>query len=82
MSRTSRFALLAVGLALAAFVIWHSGPAALWAGVKATGWVIPIIVALWGLAYLGNTIAWRLLVPADAPPIPHSAMPTACLRSC
>lgn len=70
MSRTSRFALLAVGLALATFVIWHSGPAALWAGVKATGWVIPIIVALWGVAYLGNTIAWRLLVPADAPPIP------------
>lgn len=70
MSRLSRLALLAVGLALAVFVIWQSGPAALWAGVRATWWVIPIVVLLWGAAYLGNTIAWRLLVPTDAPPIP------------
>ncbi len=70
MSRRNRVALLAIGFALAAFVIWHSGPAALWAGIRATWWVVPIIVPLWGLVYLGNTLAWRLLVPADAPPIP------------
>ena len=74
MSRLSRVALLAGGLALAGFVIWHSGPAALWAGISATWWVVPIIVLLWGIVYLGNTIAWRLLIPADAPPLPlHQA---------
>lgn len=55
-------------------MVWHSGPAALWAGIRATWWVVPIVVGLWGLVYLGNTVAWLLLVPGDAPRIPlHQA---------
>lgn len=70
MSPKARILLMVVGAGLAGLVVWHSGPAALLAGVRSSGWIVPVLVVAWGFVYLGNAIAWRYLIAGTAPSLP------------
>src|SRR5678815_5687386 len=41
-------------------LIARAGPAQLLADVRDAGWAVPAIVAVYGIVYVLNTIAWRL----------------------
>src|SRR3954467_6033725 len=54
--------LLLAGLAFLSWLIWKTGPRALWHQIGILGWGIAPLIAIEGLANLAHTIAWRHLV--------------------
>jgi len=50
----------AAGVIALAVLIARAGPAQLLADVRDAGWAVPAIVAVYGIVYVLNTIAWRL----------------------
>lgn len=61
MSRTVRLILFAIGVAVVTLMVWKAGPAALWAGLRSSLWVVAALLPLWTAVYLCNATAWRLL---------------------
>jgi hypothetical protein len=55
-----RLILFAVGLALAAAIIVHTGVDTLVKHLLAVGWLLPPVVAVWGVVYSFSTQAWRI----------------------
>ena len=49
----------AAGIALFIWLIWHVGPAEVWAGFRQIGWGLAAIVALGGLRFAARAEAWR-----------------------
>lgn len=70
MSRALRLIFFLVGAALVALMVWHAGPAQLWAVFRSSLWVIAALIPLWAAVYLLNAIAWRLLTSDGGAPIP------------
>ena len=50
-----------VGATIVSLMIWKAGPATLWAGLRASAWVVAALIPLWAAVYLLNAIAWRML---------------------
>ncbi|MFZ5624398.1 MAG: flippase-like domain-containing protein [Gemmatimonadota bacterium] len=59
-----------IGTALTAAIIIQSGPARLLASIRAAGWVVLPLVALWGVVYLCNARAWQLLTRGGGSSLP------------
>jgi uncharacterized protein (TIRG00374 family) len=59
-SRRTQLIFFSVGVIALTILIWRSGPAQLLADVREAGWAVPAVVAVYGIVYVLNTIAWRL----------------------
>lgn len=70
MSRTLRLVFFLVGATIVALMVWQSGPAALWAGLRQSIWVVAALVPLWALVYVLNAIAWQKLTSDGGEKIP------------
>lgn len=57
-------------------MVWHSGPAELWAVVRSSSWVIAALIPLWAAVYVLNAMAWRMLTSDGGEAIP---LPRACV---
>jgi uncharacterized protein (TIRG00374 family) len=69
-SRALRLVFFLVGATLVALMVWHAGPAQLWAVFTSSIWVIAALIPLWAAVYLLNAIAWRMLTSDGGEPIP------------
>jgi hypothetical protein len=69
-SRTLRLSFFLVGVTIVALMVWHAGPAALWAGLRRSIWVVGALVPLWALVYILNAIAWQKLTSDGGEKIP------------
>jgi hypothetical protein len=49
----------AAGVALFVWLIWHVGPAEVWAGFRQIGWGLAAIAAIGGLRFAARAEAWR-----------------------
>ena len=70
MSRTLRLIFLLVGVAIVALMVWQAGPAALWAGLRRSLWVVLALIPLWAAVYVLNAIAWQRLTSEGGENIP------------
>jgi putative membrane protein len=62
--RLLRPLLLAVGLAVVAWLVWDLGPAAVWEAIHALSWRLGLVVLFpFCLAVAFDTLGWRLLLP-------------------
>jgi uncharacterized protein (TIRG00374 family) len=60
-SRKLRLVFFLIGAAIVALMIWKTGPATLWQGLRASAWVVAALIPLWASVYILNAIAWRML---------------------
>lgn len=67
MSRRIQLVLLAAGAALFAGLVHRIGAGQIIANASAVGWLFGPILLLYGIAYAGNTSAWRLTMGTDSP---------------
>ena len=70
MSRTTRLVFFLIGATIVTLMIWKTGPATLWEGLRSSGWVIAALLPLWATVYLLNAIAWRMLTSEGGSAIP------------
>lgn len=70
MRRSWRLLLTLVGLVGAFLIIRHSDPAQLLTVVSTRGWILLLILPLWGIVYCCNAVAWWLLIDPEGPPMP------------
>ncbi len=47
-------------VALLGYLVWHSGPSALWQNLVRLGWGFAVVIALAGISHLLRTWAWQL----------------------
>src|SRR5215212_2248943 len=59
-SRKGQLLFFAAGSIALTVLIVRAGPRQLLADVRDAGWTVPAIVAVYGIVYVLNTIAWRL----------------------
>lgn len=59
-SRRSQLLFFAAGATALTVLVIRAGPAQLMTDVRDAGWTVPAIVAIYGVVYVLNTIAWRL----------------------
>src|SRR5215212_7942943 len=59
-SRKGQLLFFAAGTVALTFLIVRAGPRQLLSDVRDAGWTVPAIVAVYGIVYVLNTIAWRL----------------------
>jgi len=64
MSRRARLLVFAAGLIFFVVLIWQAGVQGLAETLRRTGWAFVLIVAIWGVVYACNTVAWTLLIRA------------------
>jgi uncharacterized protein (TIRG00374 family) len=65
MSRRVQLIFFAIGLALFAWLIVRTGPQTILTQLARTGWVFIPIVLVYGVVYVMNTIAWRIIADAS-----------------
>ncbi len=59
-SRRTQVIFFLIGAVALTILVLRSDPDQLWTDVASAGWAVPQIVAVYGIVYLLNTIAWRL----------------------
>ena len=64
-SRRTQMIFFSIGALALALLIARSDPAQLLADVRQAGWAVPAVVAVYGIVYVLNTIAWRLAMIED-----------------
>ncbi len=67
MSRRIRLLVFAGGGLVFAGLLYRAGVDGLLRNLRSTGWVVAPIVAVWGLVYVSNTVAWEELLKAGIP---------------
>jgi len=65
MSRRVQLIFFAIGLAFFAWLIMRTGPQTILTQLARTGWVFIPIVLVYGVVYVTNTIAWRVIADAS-----------------
>ncbi len=70
MSRTARLLAFLLGVAVFAAFVLLNDPKTLLAGLRSAGWVLAILVPLWGVTYICNAIAWQLLTSKGGERLP------------
>jgi uncharacterized membrane protein YuzA (DUF378 family) len=63
--RSLRFLAALLGLGLLSFLVFRSGPGAVWKQVQAVGWGFALVIFLGGLSQLAKTCAWRQAFTCD-----------------
>jgi len=62
--RPLRLLLLAIGLAVVAWLVWDLGPAAVWEAIRTLSWRLGLIVLFpFCVAVVLDTLGWRVLIP-------------------
>ena len=65
--RLLRPLLLAVGLAVVAWLVWDLGPATVWEAIHTLSWRLGLVVFFpFCLAIAFDTLGWRVLLPSAA----------------
>jgi hypothetical protein len=54
-----------LGLGLVAYLVFRSGPEAVWRQLQAVGWGFALVILLGGLSQLAKTCAWRQAFTCD-----------------
>lgn len=67
MSRRIRLLVFAGGGLVFGFLLYRAGVDGLLRNLRSTAWVVAPTVAVWGLVYISNTIAWEELLKAGIP---------------
>jgi len=62
---TLRFVAALLGLGLLSYLVFRSGPGAVWKQLQAVGWGFALVILLGGLAQLAKTCAWRQAFTCD-----------------
>ena len=70
MTKRWRLAAFALGAALFAFLLYHTGLATLAANLKRTGWMLVPVCLLWIPIFLCRTAAWQLTMGGTPGPTP------------
>ena len=60
-----RFFAALVGLGLLAYLVFRSGPGAVWKQLHAVGWGFALVILVGGLSQLAKTCAWRQAFTCD-----------------
>ncbi len=60
-----RFFAALLGLGLLGYLIFRSGPGAVWKQLQTVGWGFALVILLGGLAQLAKTCAWRQAITCD-----------------
>ena len=60
-----RFFAALLGLGLLGYLVFRSGPGAVWKQLQAVGWGFALVILLGGLAQLAKTYAWRQAFTCD-----------------
>src|SRR5271157_4642835 len=60
-----RFFAALLGLGLLSYLVFRSGPGAVWKQLQAVGWGFALVILLGGLAQLAKTCAWRQAFTCD-----------------
>ena len=60
-----RFFAAFLGFGLLAYLIFRSGPGAVWKQLQAVGWGFTLVILLGGLSQLAKTCAWRQALTCD-----------------
>ena len=60
-----RFVAALLGLGLLGFLVFRSGPGAVWKQLEAVGWGFALVILLGGLSQLAKTCAWRQAFTCD-----------------
>jgi hypothetical protein len=60
-----RFFAALVGLALLGYLVFRTGPAAVWKQLQAVGWGVALIIVLGGFSHFVKTCAWRQAFTCD-----------------
>ena len=60
-----RFFAALLGLGLLGYLVFRSGPGAVWKQLQAVGWGFALVILLGGLAQLAKTCAWRQAFTCD-----------------
>jgi hypothetical protein len=63
--RSLRFFAALLGFGLLAYLVFRSGPGAVWKQLQAVGWGFALVILLGGLAQLAKTCAWRQAFTCD-----------------
>ena len=67
-----RFFAALLGLGLLGYLVFRSGPGAVWKQLQAVGWGLALVILLGGLAQLAKTCAWRQAFTCDISRLPWS----------
>ena len=62
---TLRFFAALLGLSLMGYLVFRSGPGAVWKQLQAVGWGFALVILLGGLSQLAKTCAWRKAFTCD-----------------
>ena len=65
MQSSLRFFAALLGLGLLGYLVFRSGPGAVWKQLQAIGWGFALVILLGGLAQLAKTYAWRQAFTCD-----------------
>jgi hypothetical protein len=60
-----RFFAALLGLGLLGYLVFRSGPGAVWKQLQAVGWGFALVILLGGLSHLAKTCAWRQAFTCD-----------------
>src|SRR5271165_3116342 len=60
-----RFFAALLGLGLLGYLVFRSGPGAVWKQLQAVGWGFALVILLGGLSQLAKTCAWRQALTCD-----------------
>jgi uncharacterized membrane protein YuzA (DUF378 family) len=60
-----RFVAALLGLGLLGYLVFRSGPGAVWKQLQAVGWGLALVILLGGLSQLAKTCAWRKAFTCD-----------------
>ena len=60
-----RFLAALLGLGLLGYLVFRSGPGAVWKQMQAVGWGLALVIFLGGLSQLAKTCAWRQAFTCD-----------------
>jgi len=63
--RSLRFFAALLGFGLLAYLVFRSGPGAVWKQLQAVGWGFALVILLGGLSQLAKTCAWRQAFTCD-----------------
>ncbi len=63
--RKVHLALIVLGFAFLAYLVWMVGPRQLWGQIHALGWGICLLVLVEGVANVAHTLGWRNCIPGQ-----------------
>jgi len=63
-------ALLTLGLALLAVILWRAGPGAVLEALRPVGWGVLVLILAYLPVWVLDTLGWKFAFPTDSPPVP------------